>query len=311
MGSGSFLCFFAAATSTILVPALACAQNLPAEGPVPTSTVVWRESRAETPLTPQTLTLQVNGHATAIESVRPVTSEGAELAILIDDGLRASMALQLKDLAAFINALPPNFRVLVGYMQNGGVHSEGGFTSEHAAAAAHLRIPFSSPGMSASPYFCLSDFAKHWPSQNRAARFVLMITNGVDPYNGSTSVLNQDSPYVQAAQNDAMRAGIAVYALYYGDVGMRGRSASFSGQSYLSQVADATGGESLYTGTFSPPSFAPYLHTLGQRLRESYVLGFQANATHERADTLTPIKVRSAAGEKIHAPQAVHPGVVE
>ena len=91
--------------------------------------------------------------------------------------------------------------------------------------------------MSASPYFCLSEFAKNWPGTpvearrnpealdamgpaaagTRKARFVLMITNGVDPYNGSTSILNQDSPYVATAVRDAQRAGAAVYSiLLYG-----------------------------------------------------------------------------------------------
>jgi hypothetical protein len=188
---------------------------------------------------------------------------------------------------------------------------EEGFSSNHAVVADQLRIAMAMPGASASPYFCLSDFVKHWPSQQRVPRFVLMITNGVDPYNGSVSPMNQDSPYVQAAQEDAQRAGVAVYALYYGDAGMRGGRAAFSGQSYLSQVTGATGGESLYNGTFSPTSFAPYLKRLAEDMRESYVLGFRANATHARANTLVPIKVKSMNGAKVHAPEAVHPGMEE
>ncbi len=93
--------------------------------------------------------------------------------------------------------------------------------------------------MSASPYLCLSDFSKHWPGapSNAAvdgavapapaqhkARFVLMISNGVDPYNGSTSVMNQDSPYVSASVKDAQRAGVAVYSIYFSDAGIRGES---------------------------------------------------------------------------------------
>ena len=66
-----------------------------------------------------------------------------------------------------------------------------------------------------------------------------MITNGVDPYNGSTSVMNQDSPYVDAAVADAQRAGVAVYAIYFGDAGIRGASADNSGQNYLAQLTQA------------------------------------------------------------------------
>jgi len=64
-----------------------------------------------------------------------------------------------------------------------------------------------------------------------------MITDGVDPYNGRPSVLNQNSPYVESAQNAAQRAGVAVYSIYYGDRGIGGGGAYLSGQSYLQQVA--------------------------------------------------------------------------
>ena len=85
-----------------------------------------------------------------------------------------------------------------------------------------------------------------------------MITNGVDPYNGSVSPLNQDSPYVQSSQEDAQRAGVAVYSIYYPVRGERGNLVSFSGQGYLQQVGAATGGESLYTGSMTPPDLAPF-----------------------------------------------------
>ena len=139
-----------------------------------------------------------------------------------------------------------------------------------------------------------------------------MITNGVDPYNGSTSILNQDSPYVQAAQNDAQRAGVAVYSIYYADSGFRGGRGSFSGQSYLQQVADATGGESFYQGTITPPSLTPYFDEFRKALGESYLVTFDANATHEKNNTLVQIKLKSEqGGVKIHAPQSVHPGLTE
>jgi len=41
---------------------------------------------------------------------------------------------------------------MVGYMQHGEVRSTAkGFTSDHAAVAAELRVPMSSPGISAKP----------------------------------------------------------------------------------------------------------------------------------------------------------------
>jgi hypothetical protein len=165
------------------------------------------------------------------------------------------------------------------------------------------------PGSSASPYFCLSDFVKHWPSQEPAARFVLMLTNGVDPYNGRPSIMNQNSPYVEAAQNDSQRAGVAVYSIYFPDSGFRGARGSFSGQSYLQQVGDATGGMLFNSGTIPPVSIAPYLNQFGRAINTSYEVGFNANVGGKR-DTLTRIRVKSnQPGVKIRAPQAVRPGL--
>ena len=288
------------------------AQEMPSEGPVPTTALISVQSKNNQPLNTAALKLEVNGHAASIASVTPVRGQGVQVALLIDDGLRGNFGVQITEVKQFIKSLPAGTQVLVGYMQNGIVRNEGGFTADHDAAASQVRLPFSAPGISASPYFCLSDFVKRWPGQGTAARTVLMITNGVDPYNGSTSILNQDSPYVQAAQDDAQRAGVAVYSIYYADSGYRGGRGNFSGQSYLAQVAEATGAQSFYQGYITPPSLGPYFNEFRQALSESYLVTFDANSTHEKNNTLVQIKLKSEqGGVKIHAPEAVHPGLIE
>ena len=290
------------------LPALT--QEVANEGPIATTALISAETRNGVRLDPGMLKLEVNGHETAITSLQPIQPGTTQVAILIDDGLRSSFGLQIQDVAKFINQLPAGVQVMVGYMQNGGVRAQQGFSANHAAVAQTLRIPLSSPGISASPYFALSEFVKQWPSNTPGARVVLMITNGVDPYNGSVSPLNQNSPYVETAQNDAQRAGAAVYSIYYGDRGIRGGLANFSGQSYLNQVAEATGGRSFYQGTITPPSFAPYLAQFRKAITESYQIGFRANATREKRGTLTRIRIKSSqSGVKVHAPDSVHPGV--
>ncbi|MDE1161254.1 MAG: hypothetical protein PW792_04820 [Acidobacteriaceae bacterium] len=284
---------------------LAVAQQ---EGAVPTSALISIQTKHEMPVDTKALSLEVNGRKTAIESIQQVQPQQLEIAILIDDGLRRSIALQMPDIATFLKDLPPSVKVLVGYMQNGTVRTSG-FSTDHEAVASQLRMTLSLPGISASPYFCLSDFVKNWPSQTRAARVVLMLTNGVDLYNGSTSLMNQNSPYVQQAQEDAQRAGAAVYSIYYGDSAIRGFRSAFSGSSYLQQVADATGGESLYQGTLTPPSILPYLKSFEKYMRETYVLSFPVEASRVRPNTLVYLKVRtSQSGTKVRAPDGVHPG---
>ncbi len=304
------ICKMMAATVLAGSAMVAMAQEIPTEGPVPTTILINVDSKHDEPLNPALLKLQVNRHEAPITAVTPLSPSTAQVAILIDDGLRSSVSLQLKDIEAFINSLPAGTQVMVGYMQNGTVRSTGGFSANHEEVASQLRVVQSLPGASASPYFSLSTFVKNWPSNQPGARIVLLITNGVDPYNGRPSVMNQDSPYVQEAQEDAERAGVAVYSIYYADAGMRG--GSFSGQSYLSQIAEATGGELFNLGSIPPPSFAPYLKEFRKAIMESYSVSFMANANREKRDTLTQVKVTSSqSGVKIHAPEGVHPGVNE
>jgi hypothetical protein len=299
---------FSAALMLAAAPTLA--QELPVEGPAPTTALIGVTSKNGAQLDPAALKLDVNGHATPITSVKPVGSAGrAQIAILIDDGLRGSFGLQLNDLAKFINGLPPSAAVLVGYMQNGTVRSAtGDFSNNHEEVVSKLRVPFSSPGISASPYFCLSDFVKHWPSGKVAPRFVLMLTNGVDPYNGRPTVLNQDSPYVQAAQDDAQRAGVAVYSIYFGDTGLRGGRGSFSGQNYLQQVGEATGGMLFNQGPINPVTIAPYLDQFQSAIGESYEVGFMANANNKRSLAYIKLKT-SQPGVKLRVPNGVQPGL--
>jgi hypothetical protein len=297
-----------AGVALVTVPAFS--QEVASEGPVPTTALINLEAKQGVTPDPSMLRLQVNRKDSPITTVSPVSPAAAQVAILIDDGLRSSFSNQIGEFATFINQLPAGTKVLVGYMENGTIRSAGGFSTNHEEVASQLRIPFSSAGISASPYFCLSEFVKHWPSNEPGSRFVLMITNGVDPYNGRPSVLNQDSPYVQAAQDDAQRAGVAVYSIYYNNANMRG--GLISGQNYLAQVAAATGAQSFYEGTITPPSLGPYLNQFAKAIAESYSLNFMVSSAHEKKDTLTEIKVTtSQKGVKVHAPESVRPGVVE
>ncbi len=298
------------------------------EGILSTQALVNVDAKSTPPANASDLTVSVDNHKEALNSWTSVLSSGAQVALLIDDGLRESVGRELNNLKTFIQGLPPGVEIMVGYMQNGHVLAAQPFTADHALAASTLRLPQGVSGASASPYFCLSDFVKKWPggdtaepdavptigagpsaAATRKARFVLMISNGVDPYNGSTSPMNEDSPYVQTAITDSQRAGVPVYSIYYGDAGIRGESASFSGQSYLQQIAQATGGTDYFEGTGNPVSMAPFLKQFQQAVSATYIATFDAPAGRER--DLLRIKFTSAAKAKLHAPDAVRAGNVE
>jgi hypothetical protein len=293
------------------------------EGSTPTQVLVTLNSNSEVSASPKDLTFKVDGRSTNLLNFARVPPNGAQVALLIDDGLRTSIGGELNNLRSFITSLPQGTEVFVGFMQNGRVapaNDMSGFTTNLPAAAQSLRLPLGLRGASASPYFCLSDFIKNWPSQaenesgpqsqqpSHKAHIVLMITNGVDPYNGSTSITNQDSPYVAAAVTDAQRAGVAVYSIYYSDAGFRGGRGSFSGQSYLQQVAQGTGGQAYYQGTGSPVSLAPFLKQFQKSLAETYVATFPVEANNRKMVTL---KVSTSLPKtKVTAPQEIRPGTI-
>jgi hypothetical protein len=292
------------------------------EGPTPTQALVSFDSKAPVSATAKDVTVKVDNRTTNLLNLAPVPPNGAQVALLIDDGLRTSIGGDLNNLKAFITSLPQGTEVFVGFMQNGHVVSANdmpGFTADRAAAAQSLRLPMGLRGASASPYFCLSDFVKNWPSnaENQSgaqsqqpthkARIVLMITNGVDPYNGSTSITNQDSPYVAAAVTDAQRAGVPVYSIYYNDAGFRGGRGSFSGQSYLLQVAQGTGGQAYYQGTGSPVSLIPFLKQFQNALAETYVATFPVEGNKKMVTLKASTNLPKT---KVNAPQEVRPGTI-
>ena len=271
--------------STLLVAAVLSKVPMLAQGSTYTALVV--DSKQSAMVTPANVSLELNGKSTPVQAIDPLVPANTQVVLLLDDGLRTSVARQFSDIQSFLNRLKPGVEVMIGYMQNGQVASVQPFTTDHAAAAGKLRIPFGSPGLSASPYICLSDFSKRWPresteygrpaaAQTRKTRIVLMITNGVDPYNGSVSPLNQNSPYVDNATRDAQRAGISVYSIYYADAGIRGGAAAFSGQSYLNQIAEGTGGLALNQLRGPLPSLTPFFDQFLGALDHTYVASFDA-----------------------------------
>jgi hypothetical protein len=301
---------FRFALSAVLLASVAAIPTYAQREDVPTQALVTLEGKSGGDVNLAALTLSVNEHKQPLTNLRPVDPANVQVALLMDSGLRLSVGRELDELRGFLRSLPDGVEVMVGSMQNGSVRADQPFTTNHDAAAQALHLPQGLAGGSASPYLCLSDFVKKWPEGARAgdegkARIVLMISNGVDPYNGSTSLMNQDSPYVSAAVTDAQRAGVAVYSIYYSDAGIRGGQASFSGQSYLSQVAQGTGGQLFFEGSHSPVSMKPFLDDFRKILGETYIASFNAPADSRR--DLVRIKI-SGAGMKVHAPQAVRPG---
>lgn len=263
----------------VSVPGSVYAQNAGVPG-VPTHLLVTAEARhgKNVPEINREDVMVYEGHdRDRVTDWVPAQGDHAalELFILLDDGSGTNLGTQLESLRKFITAQPASTKVGVAYMQNGIAKVEQSPTTDHALAAKALRLPMGIAGINASPYFSLSDLIKRWP-ESTARREVLVASDGVDRYYGSGDL--QD-PYLDAAIDDARRAGIPVFAIYTPGAGHFGHSywQNYWGQIYLSRLAEDTGGESYYIGfSGGPVSFDPYLEDMGHNLDHQYWLTFVA-----------------------------------
>jgi len=213
-----------------------------------------------------------------------------QLFILIDDSSSSSLGSQIGDIKQFIASQPPTTLVGVAYMQDGTARILQDPTNDHDKAAKVVRLPMGTAGANASPYFSVSDLIKRWPATT-ARREVLMITDGADRYYGNGSL---DDPYVQAAMDDAGKAGIQISSIYNPGAGHFGHSRfqSYWGQNYLAELSEGTGGEGYYIGFFGPaPDFTPYLKDAANRLEHQYLLTFLAEP--QKKAGVRPIKLKT------------------
>lgn len=257
----------------------------------------------------QSLKVKVNGKDSNVLNFTALQESNSpvELVLLLDSGARTSLGSQFDDIQKFVGEMPPNTRMAIAYMQNGRAAFASQLSSNGADVLKGLHLSNGVPGSNASPYFCLSDLAKNWPSHDRnARREVLMVTDGVDNYDRR---FDPDDPYVQTAINDSVRAGLVVYSIYWKDMGRanNGWYETNAGQNLLLMVTQATGGNSYWEGLGNPVSLQPFLQDLRRRLNNQYELSFTApsNGKPEVETMKLELKVPSA---KVDSPQKVFVG---
>ena len=285
--------------------ALAADQNQEGQGRAVITVLPDKEMLGTIPQ--DALHVKLDGKESAVTGWTALHSPSSqiELVVLIDNGARSSLGTQMQDMAKFIAGLRPDAKVAVAYMQNGSAVFSGPLTTDHEAAARELRLPLSgTPGISASPYFCLSDLAKNWPSRDaKARREVVMVTDGVDPYNLR---YDPEDPYVQAAINDSVRAHLVVYSIYWRDQGRFDRTgyAANDGQNLLAQLTQVTGGNSYWEGYGNPVSFQPYFADIDRRIDNQYELDFTAPMGSK--PQIEGLRLKVSVRGKVDAPQQVY-----
>ena len=254
----------------------------------------------------QNLKVKINGKESTVTSFTPLQESNSpvELVLLIDGGARSSLGTQFNDIETFVKEMPANTKIGIAYMENGRTAFASPLSSNAADVLKGLHLSAGAPGENASPYFCLSDLAKNWPSHDRTARReVLMITDGVDNYERR---FDPEDPYVDSAIKDSVRAGLVVYSIYWKNTGRfnSGWYETNAGQNLLLLVTQATGGNSYWEGVGNPVSLQPYFQDLRRRLNHQYELSFTApsKGKPEVQSMKVDLHVPSA---KVDAPQQV------
>jgi hypothetical protein len=240
-------------------------------------TVEGHKGAAPPEITGADVMVYENNHRQRVTGWVPLRDDrgGLQLWLLIDDGTDTALGSQLDDLRKFVRDQPSTTQIGIGYLRNGTVETVQVLTADHDLAAKAIRLPFGTPGISASPYLALIDLIHRWPATPQA-REVLLISSGIDPDYGS----GPSNPYLSRAIDTAQRAGVVVYSIYFGSAGHAGHSywQINWGQNYLSQLGDETGGEFYWQGASNPVSFAPYLKEISERLRDQYLLTFESTS---------------------------------
>lgn len=296
-------------TTVMMAFGLAASALLADTTPVPTQVVITvrpASGHTDQNLEARDLNVQRGNSRASIARVERLAGDFADmqLLVLLDDSTRSSsLGIHLPELKAFVASLPASTQVAIGYMRNGTFGLAAPFTADHQKAASALRLPESIPGGNASPYFALSDLAKHWPSNEMTnRRAVLMLTDGVDRYYSGAIM---DDPYVDAAIHDALKDGVMVYCIYLRGAGLYGRGgfATNVAQSHLIEVSQATGGHAYFQGFTDPVAIAPFLTDFRDRLDNQYLVTID----DLNGKGVQPVKVRTELpGLKIEAPTEVY-----
>jgi VWFA-related protein len=244
----------------------------------PVSVVVTAEpKRGKTipPLVAEDLAVTQGKDKRPVTSLEPLRGAKLQLLLLIDDSAAGSFNTEIQTLKDFVTAQPSNAEVAVGYMRNGMTQMTSDFTQDHAAAAKTIRVAVGPGGGDVSPYDSLTDAVKKWPAAKAPRREIVMISSGIEGLGGGFA---PDNPYVNAGIEAAQKAGVIVYTIYSPSVGHAGHSfwRATWGQTFLSQLADATGGESYVVGFESPVSFDPYLKAILEAQQNQYLITFVA-----------------------------------
>jgi hypothetical protein len=231
--------------------------------------------------------VRIGGKPAEVKNVEPVLKgpHTLQLMVLLDSMQMIGGNGQFDSIKKFVNELPPNVEVGLGYMLQSKIVVAQPFTTDRTAVGnamkqktmAEAANPKNDNG---NPYSCLRDLAAHWPSPGAGKlRAVLMFTDGIIRNNAAPQGNDQMNPDVDGASQSLQRAGIVPYPFFYMDnppIPGRNAGGQLEGQTNFTQLVADTGGATLFEGQFSPGTFDPLLNKLYSTLESEAVVTVDA-----------------------------------
>jgi hypothetical protein len=204
-----------------------------------------------------------------VTALTPLRGQPLELYVAIDQAVGPAFDTKIADLTKFINSLPANVAVGVVALQDGGITIRQKPTTDHGAAAKKIGLPM--PGHGVSPFESISELIKQWPASNDR-REIVLLSPGIEPFGPQ----QLDNPYIGQAITAVQRAEIPVFAIYTPARGHWGHTfwRETWGETYLSQLADESGGEGYNMTALNPASYSSYLDDIATKLQNQYRVAF-------------------------------------
>lgn len=222
------------------------------------------------------LIVKEDGDQQVILSIRSVTENPLEIAVLIQDNLSSGVNLELRRIGDFIRRLPAGSRVMIAYLRGGSLQIRQKFTDDLEKAASALRIVASASSTFGNPYEGVGEAVKRFEALPAGRRAILLISDGIDDSRGGDNLSSLQSLVLDQAVLKAQRNGVAVYSFYttssFTDNG--NSRLSLIGQGLLNKLSDETGGRAFFQGTGAPVSFDPFFKELNVTLTRQFALTY-------------------------------------
>jgi VWFA-related protein len=201
------------------------------------------------------------------------------LAVLFQDDLVSSAAVDVKNMANYIRNQPGGSRVMVAYIRPGSLDVRKKFTNELDKAAGSVRVPLSSAGAGAyNPYVEIIEGLRRYDSQPMGRRAMIVISDGIDVSRGPDTSSPSQSLDLQRAITEAQRRAVPIYSIFVPPAAPSLQAFALNGQSCLQRLSDETGGRAFFQGTAAPVSFDPFLKEIN--LLMSLQLAYTYRSTH-------------------------------